>query len=140
MTEVQKRDDVYQHRRHNKNLSMVHLIFVTKYQKQILSDRFRQDIKQYLCDACTRYHWYVRRIETDKDHVHTLIQYNPTDSITGIVSQLKQHSTYRAWKEHHALLKHHYWREKTLWSDGYFVVTVGMVSKETIERYIENQG
>ena len=26
--------DIYQHRRHNKNLLMVHLIFVTKYRKK----------------------------------------------------------------------------------------------------------
>lgn len=28
--------DIYQHRRHNKNLLMVHLIFVTKYRKKIV--------------------------------------------------------------------------------------------------------
>jgi len=27
--------DIYQHRRHNKNLLMVHLIFVTRYRKKL---------------------------------------------------------------------------------------------------------
>lgn len=35
----------YQHRRHNKNLLMVHLIFVTKYRKKILLGNFNNDIK-----------------------------------------------------------------------------------------------
>ncbi len=81
-----------------------------------------------------------KRIETDKDHVHILLQYNPTDSITNIVSRLKYHSTYNAWQSHGDLLKHCYWKEKTLWSDGYFAASIGQVSQETIEHYIENQG
>lgn len=36
--------DKYQHRRHNKNLLMVHLIFVTKYRKKILFGNFDNDI------------------------------------------------------------------------------------------------
>ena len=37
--------DIYQHRRHNKNLLMVHLVFVTKYRKKLFCGRFRDDIK-----------------------------------------------------------------------------------------------
>lgn len=132
--------DKYQHRRHNKNLLMVHLIFVTKYRKPILVGDFRDDIKQYIYETCVKYHWYIRKMETDKDHIHILLQYNPTDSITRIVSTLKQHSTYLAWKKYNIELKHHYWKERTLWSDGYFAASIGQVSQSTIEHYIENQG
>ena len=50
---------------------------------------FRDAVKQYLFDTCVKNHWYVKRMETDQDHVHILLQYNPTDSITHIVSILK---------------------------------------------------
>ena len=92
--------DIYQHRRHNKNLLMVHLIFVTKYRKKIVLGDFRDTVKQYLFDTCVKNHWYVKRMETNQDHVHILLQYNPTDSITHIVSILKQHSTYLSWQQH----------------------------------------
>ena len=78
--------DIYQHRRHNKNLLMVHLIFVTKYRKKIVLGDFRDAVKQYLFNTCVKNHWYVKRMETDQDPVHILLQYNPTDSITRIVS------------------------------------------------------
>lgn len=132
--------DIYQHRRHNKNLLLVHIIFVTKYRKQILSGSFRRDIMQSIFDACVRHHWYVRRMETDGDHIHMLIQYAPADSITKIVSILKQHSTWEAWKHYGSMLKQFYWKEHTLWSDGYFAASIGTVSMTVIERYIENQG
>lgn len=106
--------DHYQHKRHNKNLLMVHIILVTKYRKPLLVGSFRDDIKQYVFDSCVRYHWYIKRMETDRDHIHILLQYNPTDSITRIISTLKQHSTYLAWKHHPHMLRQHYWKEKTL--------------------------
>lgn len=86
--------DIYQHRSHNKNLLMVHLIFVTKYRKRLFYGEFRDDVKQLLFEACVRNHWYIKCMETDREHIHILLQYNPRDSVTRIVSTLKQHSTY----------------------------------------------
>lgn len=79
-------------------------------------------------------------METDRDHIHILLQYNPSEPITKIVSTLKQHNTWLAWKSHAGFLRQHYWKERTLWSDGYFAPSVGQVSQATIERYIEQQG
>ena len=97
--------DKYQHRRHNKNLLMVYLIFARKYRKKLLTGDFRDDIKQYIYEICVARHWYIKRMETDKDHI--LLQYNPADSVTRIASILKQYSTYKAWREHKKMLLHH---------------------------------
>ena len=106
--------DTYPHRRHNKNLLMVHLIFVTKYRKKLLYGNLRNDVMQLLLEVATGHHWYIKRMETDKDHVHILLQYNPADSITKIVSLLKQYTTYHIWQKYPAFLKKHYWKEHTL--------------------------
>ena len=37
-------------------------------------------------------------------------------------------------------LKRDFWKEKTFWSDGYFVCSVGNASAEMIRRYIQEQG
>ena len=84
---------------------MVHLIFVARYRKKLFYGEFRNDIKQYIFDTCKTHHWYIRRMETDKDYIHILLQYNPTDSITQIVSTLKQVSAYYAWKKYHRLYR-----------------------------------
>lgn len=51
-------------------------------------------------------------------------------------------STYRLWRQNNNMkeLAKFFWKEKTFWSDGYFSCSIGNVSKETIERYIQNQG
>lgn len=119
---------------------MVHLIFVTKYRKPILYGQIKEDTKQHIFDACVKHHWYIYTMETDGDHIHILLQYNPSDSITKIVGVLKSYSTYHIWKAHNTVLSQYFWKEQTLWSDGYFACSISNVSKETIEKYIENQG
>ena len=42
-------------------------------------------------------------------------------------------------KQKFPFLKQMYWGTDGIWSDGYFVSTVG-VNEQTIQRYIENQG
>jgi putative transposase len=81
-------------------------------------------------------------MEVDKNHVHLLIEYAPTQSDLEIVCLLKQISTYRIWRQNgnDTYLKKHFWKEKTFWSDGYFACSIGMVSKDIIEKYIREQG
>ncbi len=82
----------------------------------------------------------IDSMETDKDHIHMLVDIDPTISATSIVSRIKQMSTIRMWKQYSIELKKYYWSENTLWSDGYFVCSTGDASMETIKKYIEEQG
>lgn len=81
-------------------------------------------------------------MEVDENHIHVLIQYYPTQSILDIVRHLKQMSTYRIWRQNNnrLCLQKHFWKENTFWSDGYFACSIGNVSKEIIEKYIQEQG
>ena len=33
-----------------------------------------------------------------------------------------------------------FWKEKTFFTDGYFICSIGNVSEKTLKEYIENQG
>ena len=43
-------------------------------------------------------------------------------------------------KNNQQYLVKQFWKEKTFWSDGYFACSIGNVSKDIIEKYIQNQG
>lgn len=126
---------------HSKHLLMVHLIFSCKYRKKLLI-RYGGEIKQIFYDISEEKDLNIVKMEVDKDHIHLLIQYPPTKSILDIVRLFKQMSTYRIWRQNnnHIYLKKQFWLEKTFWGDGYFACSIGQVSKETIEKYIQNQG
>lgn len=130
----------YERRGHCKGILKAHLIFVTRFRKKILTGERADDVKQYLYDAANDHGWTIPAMETDKDYVHLLIQYPPTDSISAIVRVLKQGSTYSMWRKHSACLRKVYWYRKTLWSKGYFFASIGEVSDAIIRQYIGSQG
>ena len=82
----------------------------------------------------------IRYMETDKDHIHYMIETEPTMSISKIVNLMKSYTTYHIWKKYPEYLRKHFWKEHTFWTDGYFVCSVGNVSEEMPRKYIENQG
>lgn len=118
---------------------MCHLIFVCKYRKKLLI-QLGNDVKQLMHDIANRYHFRIVEIEVDKDHIHLLIHYEPKMSILEIVRLRKQMTTFHIWKQHEKYLSKHFWKERTFWSDGYFACSIGNVSKETIQKYMQEQG
>lgn len=133
--------DGYSRGGHSKYSMKVHIIFVKKYRKKLFAlGKYGDDVKQFLYDAAKKYGYTIIHMETDEDHVHILLEYSPKVSVSNIVKQLKQYSTYKLWMCHRKFLSKHYWKRQILWSDGYFVCSIGQVSQEIIERYIQNQG
>ena len=117
------------------------VIFVCKYRKKLLVSRqISDDIKQFSDEICQRHSVIIRHMETDKDHIHYMIETEPTMSISKIVNLMKSYTTYHIWKRYPQYLRKQFWKEHTFWTDGYFACSVGNVSEEMLKRYIENQG
>ncbi len=88
---------------------MVHLIFVCKYRKKLLA-RLGDQIKDLFCNIAEENGLNIIEMEVDKDHIHLLLQYSPTQSLLEIVRCFKQVSTYRIWRQHdnHIYLSNHF--------------------------------
>ena len=129
---------------HTKNrckyLLKLHLVFVVKYRKSILTGAIADDIKQFCMDVCKKNDVEVDMLNTDKDHIHLLVDVPPTLSPTSLVQYLKQETTWNVWRTHSNELKQHFWKKQVFWSDGYFVCSTGDVSTQTILEYIKSQG
>ena len=124
----------------SKHYLKCHLIFVCKYRKNILLGQLNDDIKQVFQSIANASDFEIEVMETDHDHVHFLIRYIPHLSIAQIVRKLKQESTRQIWLLHSVLLREEYWYQNLLWSDGYFVCSIGEASPNTIREYILSQG
>ena len=125
----------------HKFLLQYHIIFVCKYRKKLLlSKNISDDIKNFSNHICEKHNIVIRYMETDKDHIHYMIELETTQSISRVVSIIKSYTTYHIWKKYSQYLSRYFWKERTFWSDGYFVSTIGNVSEERLHTYIENQG
>ena len=132
--------DSYTHKNRHKYYLKCHLIFCIKYRRKILEGKFNSDIKAMLQSIANNSNFGIDIMEADKDHIHLLVSYPPKLSVTSIVRKLKQESTVFAWNLHKSMLGNYFWKERTLWSDGYFVCSIGESNPNTVREYIRNQG
>lgn len=123
-----------------KYLINIHLAFAIKYRKKLLVGDIKDDLLQIVHDICKEKNWIIKAMECDIDHIHILLDIQPKYSIHYIVHRLKQLSTYRIYLKHSKMLKTHFWKCNTFWSDGYFACSTGDASTDTIKKYIDTQG
>ncbi len=80
----------------------------------------------------------IMEVNHDEDHVHMLVSIPPKFSVGKVVGIIKS-NTSRRLKGKFPFLKKVYWGTDGIWSDGYFVSTVG-IDEKIIQRYIQHQG
>ena len=78
-------------------------------------------------------------METDKDHIHYMIETSPNINLSNFVKTMKSYITYHIWQKYYNYLSKYFWNERTLFSDGYFLASIGNVSQDVLKEYIENQ-
>ena len=134
-------DNSYRRGNHKKYLLKYHLILVCKYRKKLLcEDNVATDIKKLSLDIATKHSVTIHYMEIDTDHIHYMVETSPNINLSDFVRVLKQYTTYHIWRKYENYLSKVFWHERTFWSDGYFITSIGEVSSETLKKYIENQG
>ena len=113
--------NTYHKKSHSKYLIKLHFVIAIKYRKPILVGKISDDIQQIVFDCCTEKGVIIDAMESDKDHLHILVDVPPTLSAVDVIHRIKQISTFKIYKMHRQFLKQHFWKENTFWSDGYFV-------------------
>ena len=115
-----------------------HLVWVTKYRKEIFTTIEKQNAMQdMLTHICDEHDIVIQSLQVMTDHIHMLISFNPKHAASNIVKTLKGKSA-RLWFKAYPETKAMLWGGH-LWTPSYFMSTVGSMSKETVKKYIENQ-
>lgn len=109
----------------SKHYLKCHLILVTKYRRNILVGQLNDDLKSIFQSIADNSDFEIEVFESDINHIHFLIRFIPRLSISQLVRRLKQESTRQLWLLHHTTLRQYYWYRKILWSDGFFVCSIG---------------
>ena len=116
-----------------------HIVLVTKYRKAIFNEGIFAYMDKKLAEIMEHYPLIrFKTVNHDKDHVHLLVSIPPTESVGKIVGIVKQ-NTSRELKQKFPFVRKTYWGTDSVWSDGYFVSTVG-IDETVVTAYITNQG
>ena len=116
-----------------------HVVIVTKYRRNIFGEGVFAYMKERLAEI-TEYYPQIkfRDVNHDKDHIHMLISIPPTMGVGKAIGIVKA-NTAKQLKQKFPFIKQIYWGTDAVWSEGYFVTTVG-ANEVAIKKYIEEQG
>ena len=127
----------YRQSSHSKYDLKYHVVFCTKYRFRILTGEVANRTRALVREVCAANYIDIVSGSMSPDHVHLLPSVPPSLSISKAVQYIKGKTSRKLLMEF-THLKKRYWGQH-LWARGYFVLTVGNVNQEDVQKYIENQ-
>ena len=114
-----------------------HIVWCTKYRRNVLTDGVDADCKRLLGELAEEYGFEIPAMEVMPDHVHLLINAKPHFYIPDMIRIMKGGLARKLFLLHPGI-KQKLWGGH-LWNPSYCVVTVSDRSCEQVEQYIESQ-
>jgi putative transposase len=112
-----------------------HVVWCTKYRRAVLNDIVQEELKVIISEICVKRKSEILSLELMVDHVHLLIEVDPQYGIHKLIKEIKGRSSHFLRKNHTHLRT----RLPTLWTNSYFISTVGGAPLSIIKQYIEDQ-
>ena len=120
---------------HTKTDLKVHIIWIPKYRKKVLTGQVAVRTRDILRQIAFEHELEIISGKVASDHVHMFVSHRPTQNISKIVQWLKGISS-RVLLSEFAHLKKQFWG-RHLWARGYLAVSSGNITDEMIQQYIE---
>ena len=112
-----------------------HVVWCPKYRRPVLVREVDERLKNIIRQVAQEHDAEVIEMEVMPDHVHLLVEVDPQYGIHKLVKQLKGRSSRLLRQEFPWLTR----RLPSLWTNSYFVSTVGGAPLAVIKQYIESQ-
>ena len=125
------------HGRHCVFKMHVHLVFVTKYRRNVFTKEVLDDLKIFFEKVCLDFESELVEMDGEDDHVHLLVNYPPKVSVSALVNSLKGVSSRMIRKKNYPSIKKKLWGG-ALWSPSYFAGSCGGAPIEIIHSYLES--
>lgn len=114
----------------------VHIVWVTKYRYHVLKGEIQTRCRELIIQICDSEDVRILKGVVSKDHVHMLIEYPPSKSVSDLVKRLKGRTS-RLLQQEYPELKQRYWG-KHFWAIGYGAWSTGHMSEALVEEYLEH--
>jgi putative transposase len=112
-----------------------HVVWCSKYRRKVLTKDVRRDLSKIIKDVCKEKLCEIFAQEIVVDHVHLLIEVDPQYGVHKLIKQIKGRSANFLRKKY----KHTRTMLPSLWTNSYFVSTVGGAPLSIVKQYVENQ-
>ena len=115
--------------------SKYHVVWTPKYRRSVLVGPIANRCEQVIRQTAKKYQAEILALEVMPDQVHLRCEIDPQFGIHRLVKNLKGVSSHALRQEFRTLKS----RLPTLWTNSYFLSTVGGAPLAVIQQYVENQ-
>ena len=115
-----------------------HIVLVTKYRRDPITDRVRALLIEVTQEVCERHGVILVEADGETDHLHLLIDYPPKVSLSTLIGAIKANTSKRVRENHWPEVTQALWG-KHFWSPSYFVTSTGGAPLELVAAYVRNQ-
>lgn len=122
---------------HSKHALAIHLIWVVKYRRSVLTHQIGDRVKEIVREVAAEIGVEIISIETEVDHCHVIVRIKPTHTVAYVVKRFKGRSARRIFQEFPGI-KNRLWGGH-LWQPSYFAMSVGGAPLEVLKKYVESQ-
>jgi len=112
-----------------------HVVWCPKYRKKVLMGAVEERLKEIAQEVCKEARAELIEVECDKDHIHMLVDIDPQYGIHRLIKLIKGRSAFLRRKEFSFLKR----TMPCMWTNSYFVSTVGGAPLKVVRQYIESQ-
>jgi putative transposase len=112
-----------------------HVIWCPKYRRKVLVGDIAKRLEEIMRKTALKYRADLIALEIIPDHVHMLCEVDPQLGIHRFVKNIKGVTSHHLRKEFVSLRR----RLPSLWTNSYFLSTVGGAPLEVMKQYVENQ-
>jgi putative transposase len=110
-------------------------VWCPKYRRKVLIGAIETRLKELIREVCAEIRVEIIEMEIMPDHVHLFMEVDPQFGAHRAVKLIKGRTSRQLREEFHELTT----RLPTLWTNSYFISTVGGAPLSAIKQYIENQ-
>ena len=112
-----------------------HIVWCPKYRRKVLVDNVAMRLKELIASMCQEFSVEFIEFEIMPDHVHLLVDIDPQFGVHNFIKRIKGRTSRLLRQEFHHLKT----KLPTLWTNSYFISTVGGAPLSIVKQYIESQ-
>jgi putative transposase len=114
---------------------MYHFVWITKYRHKVFSEPYGEVLKRIIEKTGYDYNIDIVELEIPVDHLHMVVCGEPKMSPSDVMQIIKSISAREFFRRYPEIKKRYFWGGK-LWTQSYFVETIGNANEEVIRAYV----
>ena len=117
---------------------MYHFVWIPKYRHKVFVEPQRETMKAIIQKVGYDYGIDIVELEIPEDHIHMVVRSEPKQSPSKIMQVIKSISAREFFRMFPGIKKKLFWGGR-LWTQSYFVESIGNAGEKTIRKYVQNQ-